>query len=283
VSSELLLRNQPGLVYALMWRPIMHRGYIKLYRKIRETSIWQEKTVFTKREAWIDMLLSARYEDGTVVLGMEAFEVKAGQMIKSQRTWANDWRWSESKVRNFFKLLRETKQITTKNLGNTTQVTICNWELYNERERTDDAPATHPLRTDDAPAVTKKKVKKDNKVKKRESNLEIPPEIRESFTEERWTRVIEIWNRRADMHSYDPIEDLTLEQREVFMFAFSRNEKFWPELMSTLGDIKKGTRAYFTFDWVFQTVERLERAAKGGFSNAPKYVTYKGEVREDGQ
>ena len=39
------------------------KGYIKLYRGLQDCWIWQDKEPFTKRDAWIDLLLSANHAD----------------------------------------------------------------------------------------------------------------------------------------------------------------------------------------------------------------------------
>jgi len=38
-------------------------GYIKLYRKIQSNDLWRKET-FNYASAWIDLLLSANWQDG---------------------------------------------------------------------------------------------------------------------------------------------------------------------------------------------------------------------------
>ena len=47
----------------------MNDGWLKLHRKIKNTELWMEKRKFSKFEAWIDILLSANYEDTYILDG----------------------------------------------------------------------------------------------------------------------------------------------------------------------------------------------------------------------
>lgn len=133
----------------------MHRGYFALWRKFQDHKFWTEKRTFSKAEAWIDILMQAQHEKEPtqVVLGMTALTCNYGECLKSTRTWAGRWNWSEAKVRRFFNLLENMKQICSKSEGITTRITILNYSQYDPR-------ATHGRRTADAGAATDKN---DNK------------------------------------------------------------------------------------------------------------------------
>ena len=80
----------------------MDRGYVKLFRRIREHELWKEKP-FTRGQAWVDMIMSADYE--THIL--EA----------SQRFLAARWGWTHKKVRAFLKYLVRNKMIDVDTRG----------------------------------------------------------------------------------------------------------------------------------------------------------------------
>jgi len=110
------------------------KGFIFLYRKLRENTLWQEDRVFSKAEAWIDMLLEVRWKKGDpsqVVIGNKTHECGLGQSLKSTVTWARRWRWSRKKVRTFFRILESMGMIKVEILPKvSTRITICNYDSY---------------------------------------------------------------------------------------------------------------------------------------------------------
>lgn len=144
----------------------MQRGYVKLWRKFKDSEIWKENRVFSKWEAWEDIFTSANHKDQTVIIGNIAIECKRGQCINSLETWRKRWSWgSKKKVRDFFMLLKKLGNIETENVSKTTRLTVCNYETYQEsgnekemikkRSRNDEETMRAPNNND----------KKDNKEK----------------------------------------------------------------------------------------------------------------------
>ena len=145
----------------------MHRGYIKLYRKFQENDLWRARRDFSLAEAWIDILMEVQHspEPQTIIVGMTAIECKQGQSVKSMRTWSTRWHWSEGKVRRFLKLLQSRSMIVLEPVSQTTRITVCNYELYNDARRTNDARSTRDRRTIDARSTTDKNVENVKNVK----------------------------------------------------------------------------------------------------------------------
>ena len=75
----------------------MNDGWIKLYRKIQVSDIWENGEAFDRRSAWIDLLLMAAYCDKETMDGA----LKRGQIITSTRKLAERWKWSKTKITNF--------------------------------------------------------------------------------------------------------------------------------------------------------------------------------------
>jgi len=152
-------------------------GYFKLYRKIQDHVFYKEKRVYSKFEAWLDLLMEARYieEPNEVILGSTILTQNYGECLKSNRTWATRWGWSEPAVRRFFKLLEKLGQIRRTNEKITTRITILNYTEYNQSRRTSDAQVTQERRSSDAQVTTKEERKKGNKGKKENIPPYIPP------------------------------------------------------------------------------------------------------------
>ncbi len=148
--------------------------YIPISRRIFEHPFWCEDRVFSRFEAWLDIVQSARFEDTKQLIGNRFIEVKRGQMLVSLRFLAGRWQWSTKKVNSFLDLLIQDKMIikeTPKETGQTV-ITICNYDKYNfisqelETEKKQQGNTKETARKQQG-----NKINKDNKLK--EDN--IPP------------------------------------------------------------------------------------------------------------
>ena len=88
-------------------------GWIKLHRKIMESSLWSDEP-FDERSAWVDLLLMANYEDKQILFNGKSITVKAGQRITSIRKLAHRWHWSNGKVERYLKKLEDAEMISRK-------------------------------------------------------------------------------------------------------------------------------------------------------------------------
>jgi hypothetical protein len=109
-------------------------GFIKLWRKLQNNPLWEERREYSKAEAWIDILMTVRYDDAptTTIIGMKVYTINAGESIKSLSTWAKRWGWSVSKVRRFLDLLQSMNMIRIKIDTKTTRLTVCNYCEYRD-------------------------------------------------------------------------------------------------------------------------------------------------------
>jgi hypothetical protein len=166
----------------------MYRGYLALWRKIEDHPFYKERREFSKLEAWIDILMQAQHdsEQTDVVLGMTVLKCNYGECLKSVMTWARRWRWSESKVRRFFKLLEKMNQITQKSEGKTTRITVINYYRYDPKRRANDAYPTDKRRANDEQTTTDKHYNiqtlknAKKKIPKKKSQAEKPDSVSES-------------------------------------------------------------------------------------------------------
>ena len=192
----------------------MDRGYIKLWRKFKDNELWKEPRVFSKWEAWLDLISEAQWqaEDKPVLIRNTVYQQKQGEVLKSTRTWARKWRWSESRVRRFLKLLKKRRMIDAVDERQTTRITIVNFVLYNNPRRSNDAqsdaqsdaPATHPRRSGDAQAVTTKEGKEGKEGKEKKEEL-----LDESKYPKK-DEVVQWWNKEiASLGDIRPIRAMT--------------------------------------------------------------------------
>lgn len=111
----------------------MDNGWIKLHRKLQNNFLWKEKRVFSKAEAWIDILWEVQHmkEPQKVILGMRVLTCNRGESLNSLKTWANRWKWSKSTTRRFLEVLRGENMIRLKSETVTVRLSVCNYDLYN--------------------------------------------------------------------------------------------------------------------------------------------------------
>lgn len=113
-------------------------GWIKLYRKVQENRFYPKNKEFTQFEAWIDLLLNANHSDQEVILGNEVYICKRGQQLRSLDTLSKRWNWSKGRVRRVLHLYQKCSMIVLKPERKTTQITICNYDIYQgERNASD--------------------------------------------------------------------------------------------------------------------------------------------------
>ena len=149
----------------------MDVGWIKIYRKIREHAFFQEKRIFSRFEAWVDLILQANHKDARVLLGNELIEVQRGSFITSEVKLMERWKWSKSKVRSFLTLLQDDEMIVKKTDRKKTTLSICNYSLYQDLE-TIKEPIKNRQQTASRP---QKDTNKNEKNEKNEKNKDLNP------------------------------------------------------------------------------------------------------------
>lgn len=102
-------------------------GWIAIDRRIKDHWIWAEPERF---QWWIDLLLSANFEDKNVVIGNNVIVCRRGECVQSLLSWAKHWKTSKDVVRSFFRKLESDGMIKHENLGFTTRISIVNYEFY---------------------------------------------------------------------------------------------------------------------------------------------------------
>lgn len=124
-------------------------NYIPISRKLFSHVFFSEPRVFSKFEAWIDLLQEARYDvkERSLLIGGKIIKIKRGEIPASLRYLAERWQWSKNKVDSFIKLLESEGMIVKRTAQGTAQtvITICKYEDYNAIEKSErTADGTRP-------------------------------------------------------------------------------------------------------------------------------------------
>lgn len=158
----------------------MAGGWIKLYRSVFDTLIWQSNEPYDKRSAWIYLIGHAVTDEKTIVYRGHKIILQRGQFFTSERRLAREFRWYRTKVRTYLRTLIDTEMITANNTTDGTILTIVNYGVYQDLRTTnsttnDTANNTTNSTTNKTSNRTKIK-KKEEKNKKKDNNISPPPE-----------------------------------------------------------------------------------------------------------
>ena len=105
-------------------------GWIKLYRQLQHNPIWQSNEPFSRRDAWIDLLLLANHEERVIIVNGKKKVISEGQHWTSYRMLAERWHWSYEKVRRYFALLDELDMAHVTVTPNGSLVTLVNYSFF---------------------------------------------------------------------------------------------------------------------------------------------------------
>jgi hypothetical protein len=126
---------------------IMHRGYIKLYRKLLE---WEWFLKSETLQLFLYLLLRANWKDSRFM----GYEIKRGEMVIGTRALSKDLKISRQKIRNSLERLKSTHEITLKSTHLFSIVTICNYEKYQVDENEINPPINPPIQPVSNPPST---------------------------------------------------------------------------------------------------------------------------------
>jgi uncharacterized phage protein (TIGR02220 family) len=137
----------------------MHRGYVKLWRKVRDNPLWTSEK-FSRGQAWVDLIMLANHKKGFIRKRGIKIEVERGEVGWSERQLAERWQWSRGKVRRFLidLCLGDFPEITRKTIPQkkfvTSLIVINNYDLYQsdgpqtDRKRTANGTRTRMIKND---------------------------------------------------------------------------------------------------------------------------------------
>jgi hypothetical protein len=169
----------------------MHRGYIKLYRRIADDPYWQDEP-FTRGQAWVDLILLANFKAGFIRKRGNRIKIERSCVGWSQIALAERWKWSRGKVLRFLTEIEAEKKIVQHKSKLTTLIYIAKYEDYQGGGTTDD---TTDSTTDGQQTVQEQEVKElkeelrilKEKLKKKKSKPEKIEKVEFTFNKEIFT------------------------------------------------------------------------------------------------
>lgn len=109
----------------------MSKGWVKIFREVQDSFLWESKEPYDKRSAWIDLILLANHQDIKMMYGGKVVEEPRGTVCRSIAFLAKRWRWSRHKVTDYLNCLQKQDMIRTSiGTGASTSIFLINYEKY---------------------------------------------------------------------------------------------------------------------------------------------------------
>ena len=113
-------------------------AYIRINRRLFDHVFWQENRVYSRAEAWIDLIQLASYTHHNERMIDGVFVVWGrGEYPVSYRFLSQRWNWSVHKVRIFIDLLKASQQVAMTTARRTTILKLCKYDHYNPISQAD--------------------------------------------------------------------------------------------------------------------------------------------------
>lgn len=152
-------------------------GYVSIYRSIFHNPFWTSEK-FTRGQAWIDLLLLAKYKDSFFYVRGVKVDYKRGDVTEGIINLSIRWKWSRNKTQNFINDLEKEQQIKQQKNNVITLISITNYDIY----QNNDIKLNNRRTTEGQQKDTHNKVNKDNNIYSDFEFLEDWKKVREAIT-----------------------------------------------------------------------------------------------------
>jgi len=114
------------------------KGYVPIAREDFSDFLFTERRVFSRFEAWADLLQLATFQNSrTMLVNQMPVVCKRDQVAASIRYLVGRWQWSRHKVCNFLDLLESKRKITIERDANVSRITVLPTPAQNGRTNGD--------------------------------------------------------------------------------------------------------------------------------------------------
>ncbi len=125
-------------------------GWIAISRDLFEHGFFAREPM-SEREAWVWMIARAAWKETRHRIGAEMVNVPRGSFFCTLRELQQAWGWkSDKRVRTFIKRLENERMVDASTDAKKTQITICNYDDFQDIGRNADASQSENGRAADA-------------------------------------------------------------------------------------------------------------------------------------
>ena len=104
-------------------------GCVRISRDIWDDSAFKAEAL-SEREAFVWLIMEARWKAGDRRVGNEVFRLERGQLAASVRFMAEAWGWSKSRVDRYLNRISGRGMIHVKSGTAASIITICKYNEY---------------------------------------------------------------------------------------------------------------------------------------------------------
>ena len=172
-------------------------SYIKLFRKILKSPIWDNEKVL---KIWIWCLLKATHTERRQLVGQQIVDLEKGQFIFGRKKASEELKMTESTIYKYIKLLEELQMLTVNSNNKFSVISIAKWENY----QIDELKNNNKEITKEQQSNTNKNVKK--------LYLYLFNRYREIVREAGFSQKLKLMREIKDSNEY---QQLTLEEQKM--------------------------------------------------------------------
>jgi len=193
-------------------------GWIKCFRSLESHWIWTNERYF---KTWIWFLFRANHKNSKILFSGVLIDIDRGSFITSLKHISEAANLSIQETRHFISLLEKDKMIFRISNTQSTKITICNYESYQDMQQTINTPTTNEQQTNNKRTTTDKNVKNEKELKNKEyaENLN---EFSSSFFESKYVNEKSLLMFDKLLNEY-PVEKI----KEAI--ENGKNDKFWKD------------------------------------------------------
>lgn len=104
-------------------------GTVSIDRGLFDHGVFRAEP-FSEREAWVWMIMAARWKAGKVRVGDYVVELSRGEFAASVRFMASAWDWTAAKVQRYLERLKKMEMISVKTDTGVSVITVCNYDKF---------------------------------------------------------------------------------------------------------------------------------------------------------
>jgi hypothetical protein len=110
----------------------MSKGFIPIRRTLFKHFLFKEHRVFSRFEAWLDLIQLASFTDGqTDLIKGKVVTRNRGEIVASIRWIASRWNWSIHRTFDFIEALRSQNMVVVGKENGITMISLVNFERHN--------------------------------------------------------------------------------------------------------------------------------------------------------
>ena len=151
-----------------------NKGFILLHRSLGDHWLWQEKRVFSKAEAWLDILMECNHSERSFLIGETLIKCKRVESVNSIGSWADRWKWNKSIDVRFLGLLEKQNMVEQLVSPKSKHLRVCKYETYQTTRNANETQVKRKRNQSEIKVNTNNELKELKELKELNKSVELP-------------------------------------------------------------------------------------------------------------